>query len=56
MNVKHLHIIIITSIAVGAKSDILLIVQLKVCILHSYFVAVTFFEKSLKPCIVHNQA
>lgn len=40
MSVKHLHIITITSIAFGAKSDILLMVQLKMGALHSYFVAV----------------
>lgn len=40
MNVKHLHIIIITSIAFGEKADIVLMVQLKMGALHPYFVAV----------------
>jgi hypothetical protein len=39
MNVKHLHIITITSTAVGAKADILLMVQLKIGASYPYFVA-----------------
>lgn len=58
MNVKYLHIITITSTAVGTKSDALLMVQLKMCALHLYFVAVIqeSFEKILKPCVFYSQA
>lgn len=57
MSVKHLHIITITSIAFGAKSDILLMVQLKNGCLTFIFCCSypTDFENNLKPYIFYSQ-